>query len=620
MSEKIEEDFSNVEQTQEVDAEKADKAGVTEIEPIDSELIKGNATESNEQEIRIVEVSVDSIEKIEGEFSGEDIQSSTFETGPDVELAPEALEIEIINDIGNEIDEQIVEEGIEKLAAQRENATDQISNLEVIRDQNQLEVENLIAVREDLNQWTSVRKESFAWRLVSSLRNFEANLKKDEDAVKTFSSSQPDIDAKFGVKTRRWIMRMIGWGFFVVLGLVYLTELIHKYSDTVTESDPTNPAVNVSVNLFDQWLRNFFGINHSQLQFLLALLLSVYLIGVFLSYSRRTSEFRQVVAIETEKTKIIVNAVHLILLERERIDSLHPQVPQILEILSIGLHQPWQINNKYSNFEGNLPDVSKIPESLDIAIPTKKSAQKVFSNLVYRAMNELQVPGWRERAFQRVIQRLAEDAGFGHANSALKELDQDQRRGGRRQMLISLEKKDDVLLRIGDELVADFAATVQEKVLPHDQPDVISLRPDDLAQLLLSDSLVEVDNENVSQWESKLAEISGAGSPWSPATFSVKGQIAAKHETKPESVLIATDRVCLRAHQEVQRHKEVYAGTRPFEVSIRVDLSEWCHPEEVAIFQDYQPTEKEIEFRRQQDGSKDIPLEHIHDLSGTLLS
>jgi hypothetical protein len=620
MSDKNKEVLPDIEKPVEVMSEDTDNSGTAEIDLIDSELIEEHSSESDQQETQSVEDSVESIEKLDVEVSSEELQPSTFGTGPVEELVPEAVAIEIAEGASQEFDEESIKEGIEKLADQREKVSDQISSLEVIREQNQLEVENLIAIREDLNQWTSVRKESFAWRLVGSLRNFEADLKKDEEAVKTFSSSPPDIDVEFGAKTRRWIMRMIGWGFFVGIGLVYLTELIHKYSDTVTESDPTNPAVSVSVNLFDQWLRNFFGINHSQLQFLFIFFLLAYLIGVFQSYSRRTSEFRQIVAIETEKTKIIVNAVHLILLERERIDSLHPQVPQILEILSLGLHQPWQINSKYSNFEGNLPDVSKIPESLDIAVPTKKSAQKVFSNLVYRAMNEIQVPGWREEAFQRVIQRLAEGAGFGQANSALKELDQDQRRGGRREMLISLEEKESILLGIGDELVADFAATVQEKVLPLAQPDVISLRPDDLAPLLLSDSLVSVDNENVSPWEVKLAEISGAGSPWSAATFSIKGQIAAKHETKPESVLIATDRVCTHAHQEVQRHNKVYAGTRPFEVSIRVDLSEWCHPEEVAIFQDYQPTEKEIEFRRQQDGSKNIPLEHIHDLSGTLLN
>ena len=98
-----------------------------------------------------------------------------------------------------------------------------------------------------------------------------------------------------------------------------------------------------------------------------------------------------------------------------------------------------------------------------------------------------------------------------------------------------------------------------------------------------------------------MAEIAGIGSPWAPATFSAKGQIAAKHEAKPESVLIATDRVCQYAHQEVGRHTEVFAGTRPFEVSIRVDLSAWCLPEEVAIFQDYQPTNEELAQRNIQE-------------------
>ena len=143
----------------------------------------------------------------------------------------------------------------------------------------------------------------------------------------------------------------------------------------------------------------------------------------------------------------------------------------------------------------------------------------------------------------------------------------------------------------------EFASTVQEKVLPFAQPDVISLRPDALAHLLLTDNLVGGAEEDVSPWESRLSEIAQAGSPWSPSTFSARGQMAARHEKKPESVFIASDRATQHAHKEVSSFKEVVSGTRPFEVSIRVDLSEWCHPEELAIFQDYQPSAAELDER-----------------------
>jgi hypothetical protein len=498
-------------------------------------------------------------------------------------------------------DESTILERAKMNESKKNTALINLNDLNLQIDNLQLKIEEIVSVREDLSQWTEARKESFAWRLVESLRKYESTLVEDEKAIKNFSENPPDLDIDFTSKIRKWILRSLGLGLLFLFGLGYLVEMVRKYSDFVNVADPANPANSIKVNAFDFELNNSLGIDHMQLQFIFAFIFLLYFVGILFAYSRKTSEFRQIVAVEAHKTKIIEKEIHTIKDARERIDSLHPQVPQILELLSLGLHRPWEISNKYQNFKGDLPDASRIPECLDIAVPTEKSANRIFSKLVLLALNQLQIPGWREKAFNNSIQGLAQMAGFGESDSALKEIDQDQRRNGKRQMLINLENKESVLNSIGDRLVAEFAAEVQEKVLPLAQPDVISLRPDELAGLSLADSLVQIDEENVSQWELKLAEISGASSPWAPATFSSRGQIAAKHESKPESVLIATDRVCQNAHKEVGQFNEVYPGTRPFEVSIRVDLSPWCHPEEIAIFQDYQPTAEELELRNERE-------------------
>jgi len=498
-------------------------------------------------------------------------------------------------------DESTILERAKMNESKKNTALIDLNDLNLQIDNLQLRIEEIVSVREDLSQWTEARKDSFAWRLIESLRKYESTLVEDEKAIKNFSENPPDLDIDFTSKIRKWILRSLGLGLLFMFGLGYLIEMVRKYSDVVNVADPANPANSIQVNAFDFELNNSLGLDHIQLQFIFAFIFLLYSVGILFAYSRKTSEFRQIVAVEVHKTKIIEREIHTIKDARERIDSLHPQVPQILELLSLGLHRPWEISNKYQNFKGDLPDASRIPECLDIAVPTEKSASRIFSKLVLQALNQLQIPGWREKAFNNSIQGLAQMAGFGESDSALKEIDQDQRRNGKRQMLINLENKESVLNSIGDRLVAEFAAEVQEKVLPFAQPDVISLRPDELAGLSLADSLVQIDEENVSQWELKLAEISGASSPWAPATFSSRGQIAAKHEAKPESVLIATDRVCQYAHKEVGQFNEVYPGTRPFEVSIRVDLSPWCHPEEIAIFQDYQPTVEELELRNERE-------------------
>jgi hypothetical protein len=479
------------------------------------------------------------------------------------------------------------------------------------------EIEKYVSVQEDLNQWINARKESFAWKLTEILRGHEKQLAADEAKVREFSADEPVLDTEFGAKTRRWVMKLIGIPALILLGIFLVMELIRGNSEIVDVPDPSNPAATIKVLEFDRWLLENLGLTHLQVTLMLVMIMFSVFTGALFAHSRRSSKFRQLVAEEAQLTKVMELAVHSIKSERERVDSLHPQVPQILELLSLGLHSPWAIDPKYLAFEGILPDASKLPESLDVSVPTEKSSQRVFPQLVFRALNQIQQPGWREAAFENAIQQLSESAGFGAPDGALRELDQDQRRSGKRQMLISLDDKETVLVQIGEKMVKEFAAVVQAKVLPFAQPEVISLRPDVLSNLELSDDLVGTSEEDVSPWEQRLSEIAGAGSPWAPGTFSARGQMAARHEKKPDSVFIATDRATQYAHKEVNSFKEVYSGTRPFEVSIRVDLSEWCHPEELAIFQDYQPSEDELRERKARESKQSTPdVEASHSFDG----
>ena len=508
------------------------------------------------------------------------------------------------------------EESLRTLEDKRSKFLEDKEDLEKHRELLSDEIEKYVSVQEDLNQWINARKESFAWKLTEILRGHEKQLAADEAKVRDFSANEPVLDTEFGAKTRRWIMKLIGIPALILLGIFLVMELIRGNSEIVDVPDPSNPAATIQVLEFDRWLLENLGLTHLQVTFMLAMIMLSVFTGALFAHSRRSSEFRQLVAEEAQLTKVMEQAVHSIKSERERVDSLHPQVPQILELLSLGLHSPWTIDPKYLAFEGILPDASKLPESLDVSVPTEKSSHRVFPQLVFRALNQIQQPGWREAAFENAIQQLSESAGFGAPDGALRELDQDQRRSGKRQMLISLDDKETVLVQIGEKMVKEFAAVVQAKVLPFAQPDVISLRPDVLSNLELSDDLVGTSEEDVSPWEQRLSEIAGAGSPWAPGTFSARGQMAARHEKKPDSVFIATDRATQYAHKEVNSFKEVYSGTRPFEVSIRVDLSEWCHPEELAIFQDYQPSEDELrerEARESKQSTSDVEESHSFD-------
>jgi hypothetical protein len=180
-----------------------------------------------------------------------------------------------------------------------------LNDLNLQIDNLQLKIEEIVSVREDLSQWTEARKESFAWRLIESLRKYESTLVEDEKAIKNFSENPPDLDIDFTSKIRKWILRSLGLGLLFMFGLGYLVEMVRKYSDFINVADPANPANSIQVNAFDFELNNSLGINHIQLQFIFAVMFLLYFVGILFAYSRKTSEFRQIVAVEAHKTKII---------------------------------------------------------------------------------------------------------------------------------------------------------------------------------------------------------------------------------------------------------------------------------------------------------------------------
>ena len=177
---------------------------------------------------------------------------------------------------------------------------------------------------------------------------------------------------------------------------------------------------------------------------------------------------------------------------------------------------------------------------------------------------------------------------------AVRELDEDQRKSGKRQLLITAGKDSAPAEKIGVSKVERFTKVTQEEVLPFAQPQVVSLRPNPLEGLELEGSIGFNAQDGVSKWEVYLSEIADLASPWSTSTFSSKGQGNSKH-IDVESIFISSKQVNALTKPGVIGEVAVRPGARPFEVAIRVDLSDWCKPDEVAIFSDFTATPEQIE-------------------------
>lgn len=463
-------------------------------------------------------------------------------------------------------------------------------------DRHETDLEDLRGIQEDLDQWRSERERSFAWKLVSALNSRKTQLESDEEKLTNFVSKDLEIDPEFSIKTRKWIVKNVVRNFLVTNSLfLFIWWVFSNYRSVLSflESIQEMRVLGAIAAFVLLILSNLSGPNLFGIVSAISLLS---FIALLFSYSRKISRYSQQLYEQSELTRTMEKATDHVVESRARINSLYPQVPQLLEFYSLVLHDPLRIDDKYREFSATFPDTSQIPESLELAAPTDESIARVFEELVLRALSqEIQTLGWRSEALRIALGRIAESMGMGVASEALTTVDKDQRRSGIRQLIIDQPESDrePVLKAIGDERVKLLAKAVQERVLPQTQPNVKSLRPDPLGHLELSDEIGAGRQVQVSSWQEKLVEAAGVGFPWSAGNFSNIGKANGKHLEPIESYFISSKQVSELSHPELKRHPQVDPGARPFEVSIRVDLSAWCKPGDLAIFDGLEASTKE---------------------------
>ena len=495
--------------------------------------------------------------------------------------------------IQKSLTEPEIRERIEKLTEEIEELVDLASKSDAEMENESENLEERIRVQEEFNHWIEKRRSSYAWQLLNRLESHKKNLELDEKLIRDFAASAVSFPEGFGESLRKWFMKRFWMNFSVSWIAIILLLLVNKFSDQLSSflanTFGGNSFLKAGLNIF---LQQAIGMTLGQVIGSIFGFSLLHFIGLLFAFSRKNSEHLQLVAEENGRTLAMETGIHEVRKGRELMDSLHPQVPQILEVLSLGLHRPWVIKSDSLLFSGSVPDTATLPSCVEVAVPTISRKSPKYEELVLRTMNEIQTPAWRSEAFTEIIQKLAESIGFGNNGMAIRELDDDQRKSGKRQLILTSGQNLEPAEQIGEALVEKFTRVTQEKVLPIAQPDVISLRPDLLEGLRLDGSLGTSSAVPISKWEEKLAEIADLASPWSISTFSDTGQGLKRHQ-EVESLFIASSRV--PAKDGVAKTVAVNPGARPFEVAIRVDLSVWCKPDEVAIFSDFKPTPEQVE-------------------------
>lgn len=553
---------------------------------IDSEI--GDSVDSK------AELSEESEFETSEEASEVEVQDSKIEEAAQEKGSPEPLPVKDAPKKEPRTEAEILElvsKLVSEIDAISVSALSADSNMEAAGDL----LEEKTKLQEDFQDWHERRKGSYAWKLVNTLKTYRSDLEKDEKELRDFAASESALKEGFGEATRKWFMKRFWMNFSISWVTLFVLYLVNRFSDQISTflANAFGGRSFLKQGL-DFALRNALGLSLRQVIGSIFGISFLHFIGLLFAYSRRNSEHSQLVAEESAAATAMENGIESVRNARERIDSLHPQVSQVIEVLSFGLHNPWKIDNNSLLFTGSVPNTAILPASVEVAVPTIVKKSPKYEELVLRTMNKIQIAGWRDQAFKKVIQELAESIGFGANEMAVRELDEDQRKSGKRQLLIAAGKNPAPTEKIGIEQVEIFTKVTQEEVLPKSQPQIVSLRPNPLEGLELDGSIGFNIQDGVSKWEVYLSEIADLAAPWSTSTFSSKGQGQSKH-INVESIFISSEQVNKLTKPGVAGEVAVRPGARPFEVAIRVDFSEWCKPDEVAIFSDFTATSEQIE-------------------------
>jgi hypothetical protein len=479
---------------------------------------------------------------------------------------------------------QMLAKEVSKLVTEKEEKHLQLSTIELEKQKIVGEFEDYLKAEEDLRDWRAERERSFAWKLITGTREIELKLQEDERKTLEFVTKPIELDDEFSKKTRNWVLKnlLINTGLFGAVCLALW--LIRKFENSIIDFFSQNFS-NGFVSFIAKLIVNLvLSINYAQVVLFTLLAFLLAFLGMLFGYSRRVDTYSYELAKHLEDTKVMEEAILHVRKGREKIGSLHPQIDPLLRIYSLSLHGPWAIDPRYDNFSATLPDTSEIPESLEFAVPTEVSINEKFEGLVLHTLNKIQQMNWRSDALDELVSSLMSSLGMPNSGDAVTQLETDQRMGGMRRVLLEQDQelRKRILLEIGDRKVKEYSRIVQDQILPKLQPDVKSLRPDPLEELELTDSLGVKQDTQVSTWEEKLRETAGPGTALSALNYSNSGKANSKHLGPIESMFICSKQI--QADESIDRQPEIDAGIRPFEVSIRVDLSSWCKPGDLMIF------------------------------------
>jgi hypothetical protein len=348
-------------------------------------------------------------------------------------------------------------------------------------------------------------------------------------------------------------------------------------------------------------------------------LVSIWLISLFIILARyysSWSEFRRNVELQVHQLRGVIEGYVKTQQEIVRLNILHRQVMDWMEMIANAVYRPWQVNPDWGSKKEYSSHFETFPFALRVA-QAQEGSNVNMAALENDIAKGLLVPGWREDAFEDLIENIALSMGLdpNKFNSELLDRDLPHQSNNSRSLIQRFFETqttakpalgDAVLTHVAKKRLLDLVSKTQSQIVNTARPRVEQILDDPLASLR-EDSLGIDQYDPSESWDDFLRESLGTDSieqvPLGPLNFNLKGRMAGA-TSKLRTFIVAPKRFqdSLPPVADPHNVELVSIGDdkpRSVEILARIDISEqipfdhltvMSSPVEVSTSDEVEPT------------------------------
>ena len=431
-------------------------------------------------------------------------------------------------------------------------------------EEKEAHLDQFLSAQESLNEWISERRGTYAWQLLAALGREQEKLAAFEKDVSNWVDTQTQNLYEEARDNKKKFLRQFRFSFGGLLFSLVLGYLV-------------NLALTALGLGWIPLVLNFIGITNP-----ISIISQVIGFGAvfswffaFVFYFRDYSRWRKRLNREVADARFYLKAVSELSVEKGRLRFLHEEMHEFLGLMAKLLHNPWFISEEWINYEGTSLDATKLPKSMDVAVPREVGA---FNDVKTRALEYFISQNWRDNQIAILFEEY-EKSNAMRASSISNRIDEDSRL--RRKLRTDIAS-DQYLKRVGDRLIENLTEYVQREVLPEETRfNVDSIKPNELAGLKMKTSIFETSAE-LMKWEDFISEILGPVGSWQQINFSSSGQLENLFDRKKiVSYALIPERLDRSIIEEIKTHVVEKDDKSGVEVIVRVDVSNWIDGDKI---------------------------------------